>query len=184
MTNLKLRRSTARLLIATSVVLSLAADQSARSQNSPGPAQDAGALYTPVQSEILVEYHRDSNNKKVQTWRQYWSWVQTFYKGNLVSAGWARFSEVTLEAVKSDEGRRQVVQQLNEVGKLIGREWAKDGAIRKISTADLRRWNDAINDARRRDNGSGQRILDAIKTIRQIAAGQLKSRLIESTVIG
>jgi hypothetical protein len=136
-------------------------------QDDTVPTQVVSALYRPVEAEVLAEYHRDRANKKLQTWRQYWDWVQTFYNGNILSEGWTRFSQVTLGAVKSDSSRHAVVKNLNELGKLISREWAKDASVRKITTTDLRRWNDSIIAARRGDDGSGERILDTLKLVRE-----------------
>ena len=53
------------------------------------------ALYTPAKEDFLPEYERDRANGKVQTWDQYWGWVQAFYAGNLLSDGWTKHGERT-----------------------------------------------------------------------------------------
>jgi hypothetical protein len=131
------------------------------------PPQPKAVLYAPVEADLQAEYDRDQLNKKVQSWKQYWEWVQTFYKGNFLSEGWTRFCEVTLAVVKSEPERDKVLRRLNEVGKLISREWAKDGSVGRITIADLRRWNDKLALARRSDDGSGQRILANLELVRE-----------------
>jgi hypothetical protein len=140
----------------------------------PAKAEVVESLYTPTEAEVRAEYQRDLANQKLQTWREYWGWVQSFYKGNLMAAGWTKYSETTLEEVKADDARPQLLKKINRLGKLIGQEWAKHDRVRKINTTDLKRWNDAITDARRKDDGTGQGILSTIDRICVQAERQLK----------
>jgi hypothetical protein len=140
----------------------------------PAKAEVVESLYTPTEAEVRAEYQRDLANQKLQTWREYWGWVQSFYKGNLMAAGWTKYSETTLEEVKADDARPLLLKKINRLGKLIGQEWAKHDRVRKINTTDLKRWNDAITDARRKDDGTGQGILSAIDRICVQAERQLK----------
>jgi hypothetical protein len=140
---------------------------------SPIPIQVDESLYAPIEAEIRAEYQRDLTNQKLQTWREYWDWVQSFYKGNLLAGGWTKYSQATLAVVKADGDRRMILTKINRLGKVISKEWAKDGRVRRITTMDLRRWNDTISDARRTDDGSGQGIRNAIDTIRDQAEKQL-----------
>ena len=143
----------------------------------PGEAggSDAGrrALYTPIEDEIRAEYQRDLSNQKLQTWREYWGWVQDFYKGNLLADGWTKYSKATLDVVKAEADRRAVLTKINRLGKVISQEWAKDGKVRRITTTDLKRWNDAIGEARRSDDGTGRGITRAIDAIHEQAEKQL-----------
>ena len=139
------------------------------------PAQVPVVLYAPIEAELLAEYDQDVANKKVQTWQQYWEWVQVFYKGNLLSPGWTAFTKVTLDTVKSEQIRPTVLERLNVVGKIIGQEWAKHASARRITTADLRRWNEMIVAARRDDGGNGQHLLSVIDSIRD-KVEKLRSR--------
>jgi hypothetical protein len=133
------------------------------------------ALYTPAQKDFRREYQRDMANGKLQTWDQYWEWVQTFYAGNLLSDGWTKRGDQSLAAVKSRENRQGLIDRYNSLGKIVSREWAKDYSVRKISTADLRRWHQAMADAVRTDDGSGERIKKALDSIRVQAEKQLDS---------
>lgn len=126
-------------------------------------------LAAPEDAELLAAYRADGSNQKAQTWDQYRGWVHTFYKGNLMTAGWSRFGEATLSPVKPPEARRAVADELAALGRIISLEWAKDSSVRKIDTADLRRWNDQIAAARKTDDGGGQRTLEALRAVRKAA---------------
>ena len=91
-----------------------------------------------------------------------------------MAAGWTKYSQTTIEDVKADDTRPLLLKKINRLGKLIGQEWAKHDSVRKISTTDLKRRNDAISDARRKDDGTGQGILSAIDQICVQAERQLK----------
>ena len=86
-----------------------------------------------------------------------------------MSEGWTKFGQVTSSAVKSAAARRAVIARINELGRVISRDWAKDSSVRKITTADLRRWNDLMTTARQSDDGSGQRIIEALSAVRKMA---------------
>ena len=139
----------------------------------PGESPVDENLYTPVEADIRAEYQRDLSNQRVQSWREYWGWVQDFYKGNLLADGWTKYSQATLDVVKPKANRHTIMTKINRLGKVISQEWAKSGKVRRITTTDLRRWNDAIGEARRRDDGTGQEITKAIDAIRERAEKQL-----------
>jgi len=138
-------------------------------QTEPAEVEATESFYSPTEQDFLSEYHRGPAKPKSQTWEQYWGWVQVFYKGNLLSEGWTKHSDATLAVIKSDEQRRKVVKQINELGKIISREWAKDDTVPKIKTTDLIRWHDAILRARRSDDGRGRDIVKALETVRHDA---------------
>jgi hypothetical protein len=141
-------------------------------QGTAAPARGATVLGAPDDAELLTAYRGDLSNQRSQSWREYRGWVRTFYEGNLMSEGWSRFGEVTVSAVKPPEARRAVVTQVNELGRIIGLEWAKDSGVRRISTTDLKRWNAVIAAARRSDDGSGRRTIDALRAVRGMVEGR------------
>ena len=114
-------------------------------------------LYAPAKEDFLPSTSVIAN-AKVQTWDQYWGWVQAFYAGNLLADGWTKHGEQSLAVIKSGENRQDLIDRYNELGKIVGRQWAKDYAVRKITTADLRRWHEAVAAAVRSDDGSGDKI--------------------------
>ena len=138
-------------------------------EDTAAPARNTTVLDVPDDAELHAAYQSDRLNQKVQSWGQYRGWVRTFYTGNLMSEGWTKFGEVTASTVKSTATRPVVVVQITELGKIISFEWAKDSSVRKITTTDLRRWNDVMATARQSDDGSGQHILDALKAVRRLA---------------
>jgi hypothetical protein len=138
-------------------------------QDTAVPARNTSVFDLPNDAELFAAYQSDHSNQKVQSWGQYRGWVQTFYKGNLMSDGWTKFSEVTVSKVKSAEARQAVTTHVNELGRIISLEWAKDSSVRKITTADLRRWNEVMATARQSDDGSGQQIIGALRAVRRMA---------------
>ncbi len=122
--------------------------------------------YTPQQEDFRPAYERDKVNQRVQTWNQYWGWIESFYGGNGFSVGWTRQARATIAVVKSEDKQRELMALLNDLGKRISMEWAKDNGVRKISTADLNRWNALIVRAQRAERGSGERLKSVLQTIR------------------
>ncbi len=148
------------------------ASKTSAGESSSEVVRNAAVLDVPADAELLAAYQSDGPNQKVQNWGQYRGWVLTFYKGNLMSDGWTKFGQVTAGVVKSARARQAVITQINELGRIIGREWAKDSSVRKINTNDLKRWNDELATARQHDDGSGQQILAALGAVRRMAEGR------------
>jgi hypothetical protein len=137
-----------------------------------GLARDVG-WYTPSENDFRREYERDMANQRLQTWNQYWSWVTTFYNGTTLTPGWSSQTRSSIGLVKSKQKRDELIILANELGKQISREWAKDRGAGKISTADLIRWSPTIAAARRDENGSGERLKEAVLKVRAEVARKL-----------
>jgi hypothetical protein len=157
------------LPVVWTIIAPLLACQSARGR------EPMTVLYTPAKEDFLPEYKRDLANNKRQSWGEYWRWIQDFYKGNLLADGWTRISERMLAAVKSRENRQALTHEFNTLGRLLSREWAKDGVVRRITTTDLRRWNATMTEAVRTDDGRGELIKKALAQVREQAEKQLGS---------
>ncbi|MFO0888566.1 MAG: hypothetical protein U0790_05390 [Isosphaeraceae bacterium] len=166
------KRSGYRAALVAFVSLGLSSLDPVAGQGTAAPARDATVLGAPDDAELLVAYQGDLSNQRLQSWEQYRGWVRTFYEGNLVSEGWSRFGEVSVSSVRAPETRRAVATQVNELGRIIGFEWAKDSGVRKITTTDLKRWNEIIAAAQRSDDGSGRRTIDALRAVREMAEGR------------
>jgi hypothetical protein len=123
-------------------------------------------VYSPGAGYFRETYEKDAFNRSLQTWDQYWSWVRTFYNGNFLSRGWTRETQATIQVVASPTSRRAVTRLLNEMGRDVAAEWAKETAARKIHLADVKRWGDKIRSARESDDGGGTAILVAAREIR------------------
>jgi hypothetical protein len=129
--------------------------------------------YTPIENDFRREYKRDIANQKLQTWNQYWGWVTTFYNGTKLYSGWSSQARSGIGMVKSKEKQDELILLVNELGKQIAMEWAKDRGAGRISTADLIRWSPTINAARRAENGSGEQLKEAVLKLRADVARKL-----------
>lgn len=81
-------------------------------------------------------YANDAANRAKQSEREYLSWVERFYEGQRFPpiAGWRRRGE---DLARRFPGAREL---LAEVGRGLAAEWAKDNAVRKVSTSELQAW--------------------------------------------
>jgi len=140
------------------------------------PAQrksDTEGWYAPIEADFRPEYDRDTVNQKVQSWTEYWGWIRQFYAGNFLSEGWTKQGRACVAVVKGKAVRDELIKMLNELGKEIAKEWAKDNGIRKISTVDLQRWGSTLRSARIKDNGTGHVLKATLQAIRQEAEKKL-----------
>jgi hypothetical protein len=133
------------------------------------------APYAAKPEDFRPEYDRDRVNKRVQTWNQYWRWVAGFYKGNAFSEGWTKEVERTVATVNAPI-RQELTKTLNDVGKRIAGEWAKDNGVRKISTDDLRRWRAALDTARGRKDKTGKTLKATLSEIQKEISRKMKDR--------
>lgn len=94
-------------------------------------------------------FDADPANQKKQSWSDYAGWVKTFYEGKRFPPvpGWtSRESEL---AAKAPHAREQV----QRTGRWLAAEWAKDNAVRKVSTSDLQAWGKRFSDAAKTPDG-------------------------------
>jgi hypothetical protein len=126
-------------------------------------------LYLPKEDDFRSAFYRDEKNQKRQSWKEYWGWIESYYQGNLLDAGWTKHSGALVEKVRGEQAQRQLRRELNLLGRLIAAEWAKDNGARKIDTAALRSWSKRLLKAKNEDDGSGRTITMEIDTIRREA---------------
>ncbi len=126
----------------------------------------------PPQAHFLGLYEADLANQALQTRQQYLEWVVRFYEGSQYMAlGWNAIAESVLVDL-SDRRRAQLSRQLDELGKAISGEWAKDNQVRRIDTAMLSLWG-AVMQA---DFAPDYRVA-AVAMIRQDVVELLNARL-------
>jgi hypothetical protein len=96
-----------------------------------------------------ARYEADAANKGKQSWSDYLGWVRTFYEGKRFPpvAGWSDRERDLL--AKAPAQREAIVA----VGRALAAEWAKDNAVRKVSTSDLQGWGKRFTDAARTPEG-------------------------------
>jgi len=100
---------------------------------------------------------------------EYQKWLKIFYEGNLLIPGWNLRKRELLSVVKNKKEDAEIL--LTELGDLIGKEWAKDNMIRKISTSDVKRWGDEL---KRVKGSSDDNVLRKLYDIKQEVMGRLK----------
>jgi hypothetical protein len=120
----------------------------------------------PAQKDYREEYDRDATNQQKQTWDQYWGWVKSFHEGSFFVSGWTDRAKDLVVGVKQGPERKKLVKEINEFGKDICKEWAKDSSVCKVGTADLTRWGKVIEKAKKDDTGDGEELAKAIASIR------------------
>ncbi len=144
--------------------------------------------YQPVAGDFRPLYDRDNADKKYQSWDGgdgYWYWVRVFYGGYrkrvlgmtiIRQAGWTATSRDLVAHVGSESTRQELTLSLNNLGRDIAGEWAKDDRAGRIHTNDLRRWGDKTAQAGSRDSGNGQILLMTVRAIQAEVDRRLQGR--------
>jgi hypothetical protein len=101
--------------------------------------------------------------------REYRKWLKTFYEGSFLVKGWTARKE---ELLASMEEQDEAEKMLDELGKLIGGEWAKDNRVRKIDTDDVKRWGEQLQEAK---GGTDKKIIAELKKIKKDVTKTLKA---------
>lgn len=112
-------------------------------------------------------YDADAANRAKQSWDEYKGWVQKFYEGQRFPPipGWSKKQD---ELSRTHAGRPEVRAQLDNTGKLLAGEWAKDNGVRKVSTSDLQSWSKRFEAASK----DADALLAALREVEQ----QVRSR--------
>lgn len=84
-------------------------------------------------------FEADAANRARQSWDEYRGWVERFYEGQRFPPvpGWRKRAE---ELARAHPARGDLRAQLEATGRALAAEWAKDNAVRRVSTADLQAW--------------------------------------------
>ena len=83
------------------------------------------------------------------TSKQEQDWLKKFYEGTFLVKGWKKQMKELLKDFQGDE-RDALNDSLSSLGEKIGREWAKDNAVRRIDTAKLQQWGASLTNARKK----------------------------------
>ena len=73
-------------------------------------------------------------------------WYKKFYDGSFLVQGWKSRIKEILQGLSPEE-KREMGEQLENLGKKIGMEWARDNAVRKIDTSQLQQWGKNLQKA-------------------------------------
>jgi hypothetical protein len=102
--------------------------------------------------------------------REYRKWMKTFYEGSFLVKGWTARKK---ELLASMEGQGAAAEKiLDELGLMIGDEWAKDNRIRKIDTDDVKRWGEQLQEAKGEPD---KKIIAELKKIKKEVTKTLKA---------
>jgi cyclopropane fatty-acyl-phospholipid synthase-like methyltransferase len=76
-------------------------------------------------------------------------YFRKFYEGTFLIKGWKdRMREILKDIPEGDQA--ETADRLEKLGEKIGREWARENAVRKVDTPMLQKWGDRLKAARRR----------------------------------
>jgi hypothetical protein len=101
--------------------------------------------------------------------REYRKWLKTFYEGSFLVKGWTARKK---ELLASMEGQGEAEKIMDELGELIGNEWAKDNRIRKIDTDAVKRWGEQLQEAKGEPD---KKIIAELKKIKKEVTKTLKA---------
>lgn len=107
---------------------------------------------------------------QMQTEQEYQKWLRTFYQGSFFVKGWDSIKHEIHSKVGHEQ--EEIARLLDELGDLIGREWAKDNHIRKIDTDDLKQWGEHLRQVGKQ---SVEDITEAILSIQEEAYRRLEA---------
>lgn len=107
------------------------------------------ARYAPQRADFETYFYEDAANRRLQAFSgaetggsaDYWTWVQRFYAGYGGNVGWYELDAGVLKVMRAPAAQRRARQLLNEIGRLVAREWAKDNAARNIDSDHLTLWS-------------------------------------------
>ena len=100
----------------------------------------------------------------MQSKAEHKEWVRKFFEGTFLVQGWNQRVEDLVAGVDEPKTRAAVKKKLDRLGKRIGAEWAKENDVRRIDSADLKRWGGHLADRKRR----GLKPLEeALKTVEE-----------------
>lgn len=91
------------------------------------------------ESFFKARYDADEANRAKQTFATHMDWVKTFYEGKRFPPvpGWRKREE---DLLRHHHAPHELRHLLHETGRWLASEWAKDNAVRKVSTSDLQAW--------------------------------------------
>ena len=120
----------------------------------------------------------DDVNRQAQTKDEYLGWVVSFYEGTAFVQGWTR-RQADLCAGLEPAAAAAAQTRLEEFGRLVAAEWAKDNRRRRIDSDLLARMGGILADAR--SSGRLLKVLEILSAdVRSVIAGDLDPKLLTS----
>jgi hypothetical protein len=132
--------------------------------------------------EFERAHERDDRNAVRQSFEDYWSWVKVFLaQGGAGQRGWLDQGEEVLRAVRDKKTVTALRARVNDLGKAIAAEWAKEGRSRRVystilqGSPNLRDWGKLLQRAAAADGGDGAEIRKALDAIERELHDALKA---------
>lgn len=101
----------------------------------------------PDRAFFEAVYSADAANQLLQTREEYLGWIKSFYTGTLLyPTGWFDVQERVL-ATSAPENVDALGPQIEEMGRLIAAEWAKENSARAIDNRLLALWGATLQSA-------------------------------------
>ncbi len=114
--------------------------------------------------QLFVESYETSikDGDKVIALEPHLTWIKRFYQGTtLYPFGWNKMTSLLLDSLASQTDKNIVEPRLYQLGLDISNEWAKDNAIRKITSSNIIVWGSALRIAAK--EGKQLQFLDQIE---------------------
>lgn len=140
---------------------------------------DIPGTAVPDHEYFAAAYRADSANLAYQTEEQYFTWITRFYGGSdLYPFGFQDVAATVLAGSHPDQ-YPGLQKKLEDVGRRMAAEWAKDKrSLKKVTTAMLSVWGEAIRAAVAADRR--EEIIDLISAdITGLVSGKLPREEIE-----
>lgn len=122
----------------------------------------------PAQAEFAEHYRQDRRNAERQSLEQYLTWVERFYQGwELYPTGWNRISQDLAAKIADPAAKPEIAAKLRRLGIAIAAEWAKDNAVRRITTRHVGIWGNALQKSAERAEIAAilDRVLDDVDNL-------------------
>jgi hypothetical protein len=104
----------------------------------------------PPQAFFNAHYSQDAYNQQLQSKQDYLKWVKRFYYGWAYKPkGWEWMTASVLKQTTDYNRRLLLKRDLQWLGENISAEWAKHARSRRINTAHMMIWGDALKIAMR-----------------------------------
>lgn len=109
------------------------------------PKSDEWPSSMPPLTYLQAYYERDAENQQALSEKGYLTWVYRFYNGwELYSRGWLQATDELVDSLQTPEEKARGRILMEEIGFLVGPEWAKSDPYRTINTRHVALWGNVI----------------------------------------
>ena len=145
------------------------------------PTSEQWPLGMPSRAYLQEYYNRDVNHKEVLSEKAYLNWAYRFYNGwELYSRGWFEATDELVESLQTPREKNHGREVMEEIGWLIGPEWAKSDPYRSITTRHVALWGNVILEGMVNDDQFP--LLYQIRSdVKQLLAGDIAANAIKKS---